>query len=303
MKIIKKAPKNNKTIFLSLLFTFVICFFGWNIFVQNGSYNKLVWEGQDSKNIYQPRPYVYPEIEILPKNQLKEVLGVSQAGSNNKVVFEKIVLGKSVHGRDIYGYLYGQGSETILLFGGIHGGTERSSAELMDKLITEISNGVVAVGSGKRVIIIPRVNPDGYYERNDKLNANGANLNLNFDTVGWKDHGGDNNTFAGTYPFSEPESQVLRDTIIKYNPSKVISFHSKGSLVNPENYAFSKDFARWYASQTIYGYYYSTAWDYPGTATRWFCEKFEKPAITVELTSHSSIDWNINKGSLANLLK
>ena len=58
--------------------------------------------------------------------------------------------------------------------------------------------------------------------------------------------------------------------------------------------------AKWYAKKT--GYTYNDSWDYSGTATKWFEETYQKPAITVEITDRFKSDWTINKSALLELI-
>jgi hypothetical protein len=62
------------------------------------------------------------------------------------------------------------------------------------------------------------------------------------------------------------------------------------------------ELARWYAGETGYTYFDDGSWDYSGTATKWFVETTGKPAITVELSSNDSSDWNINQKALTELV-
>jgi murein tripeptide amidase MpaA len=143
-----------------------------------------------------------------------------------------VVFGQSETGREITGYEIGSGQECILMFGGIHG-SERGTVELMEKLVDEIAAQPELVPSDKKLIVIPLANPDGYFDREDKLNANGVNLNRNFATEDWVIQEGDADTYAGLEPFSEIESRVLRDVANTCDPTMMIAFHSQGALVSP----------------------------------------------------------------------
>lgn len=215
---------------------------------------------------------------------------------------QKIDLGRSAQGNTVTGRVFGSGEDAILLFGAIHG-NEKSSAKLLERLVGEISLGSIAVSSKKKVIIVPILNPDGYKAGLFKVNANDVNLNLNFDTAGWKPYGGEANLFAGTEPFSEIESRIIRDIVYKYNVKTMVSFHAKGGLVNPEfGHVLSQNLARQYSRISGHSYYEDSSWDYPGTATKWFIEKIGGPAITVELTDLYNSDWARNQKALADLL-
>src|SRR3989338_8596358 len=210
----------------------------------------------------------------------------------------KKVFGTSVQGKPIEGYEIGAGADVILLHGAIHG-NEMGSGWLMKELVLEIALNPHLVASNKKLVIIPIVNPDGYYDRTDLLNAREVNLNLNFGTRDWQKYGPEG-TFAGKEPFSEPESQVLKKVIEEYRPNLMITFHSHGKLVSPEASELSKAWSKWYAHKT--GYTYFDEWDYPGTATKWFEEATGKPGLTVELTQDLQSDWDINRSALLELI-
>lgn len=209
----------------------------------------------------------------------------------------KKVFGTSTKGKDIYGYEIGSGGKTLLLFGAIHG-DEKNTADLLHKFVEEIRANPENISDSKKLVVIPIVNPDGYYERSDNLNINGVNLNRNFATKEWKPYEQDGIS-AGSQPFSEIESVIIAQVVEQYQPEVMIAFHSQGALVSPEEDDTSIALAKWYGSKTGYSYY--DEWSYVGTATLWFLETVQKPAITVELSDHIQNDWEINKNALLTL--
>ncbi len=202
--------------------------------------------------------------------------------------------GYSTKGRSIYGYEIGRGKETVFLFGAIHG-DEKNTADLLNKFVEEVRANPESISDSKKLVVIPIVNPDGYYERSDNLNVNGVNLNRNFDAKEWKPYEQEG-VSAGSKPFSEDESIALKQTVERYRPEVMIAFHSQGGLVSPEENESSIALAKWYEKKTGYSYY--DEWTYVGTATLWFWETFQKPSITVELTDHVENDWELNKEAL-----
>jgi len=231
--------------------------------------------------------------ETAPTPEVSTVVSTEQADA-------QITFGYSVAGKPITGYVFGSGSDTTLMFGSIHG-NEMGTADLLKTLVEYIKNNPSAVAEGQRVVIIPILNPDGYYDRTDKLNADEVNLNLNFGTSDWAMYGSEGQ-YAGPYAWSEPESRVLRSVVEKYLPNRMISYHSNGSLSNPELTSASQELAWWYAEESGYTYYADPAWDYSGTATKWFEETYSKPAITIELNDHYMNDWNLNKKPMLEIL-
>ncbi|KKQ55933.1 MAG: hypothetical protein US74_C0021G0012 [Parcubacteria group bacterium GW2011_GWA2_38_13] len=209
-------------------------------------------------------------------------------------MMEKKVFGYSEQGKEIGGYELGNGANIIFMMASIHG-NEMGTVDLLNKLIDGIKADPKLVPESKKLIIIPIVNPDGYYDRTDNLNANKVNLNLNFETTNWTKYGSEGN-FAGNEPFSERESQAIRDVVKQYKPNIMISFHSSGALISPEAGESSEKIARWFSQKT--GYDYFGGWDYPGTATRWFAETTNNPAITIEISKDLQSDWDRNNASL-----
>ncbi len=206
--------------------------------------------------------------------------------------------GLSTKGRNIQGYEIGSGEETLLLFSALHG-DEKNTADLLNAFVETVKEDPSLVHESKKLIVIPVANPDGYYEPLKNLNANEVNLNRNFDTDGWKQYPA-KGVFGGLKPFSEPESRVIQNVVQTYKPGLVIAFHSQGGLVSPEENTSSIDLAKWYVSKT--GYSYFDGWNYPGTATGWFADTAQRPAITVELSNHEQSDWEKNRGALLALI-
>jgi len=210
---------------------------------------------------------------------------------------QKTIFGYSESGREISGYEIGTGENALLLLAGMHG-REKGGKDLLDRLAEEVLANSDLINTANKLIIIPLVNPDGYYGEHEKVNANEVNLNRNFDTSGWVRYEGEG-TFAGPKPFSESESRVIKELVEKFQPRMMIAFHSQGHLVSPEAGDSSINLAKWYSNKT--GYHYFDEWDYAGTATRWFQEITGNPAITVELPDHNESDWESNIEALLEL--
>ena len=222
------------------------------------------------------------------------------ADYKSDVKIQEKIFGYSEKGRPVSGYEIGKGSDVVLLFAAIHG-DEIGTADLLKKLAEKIKIFPGLAAKTKKIIIIPILNPDGYYDRTDKLNANEVNLNINFSTAGWREYGLEG-TFAGQEPFSEKESQIIRQIVLEYKPMAMISYHSRGAAVSPEAGEASAALAGWYGKETGYGYYSDENWDYPGTATKWFVETTGKPALTVEISKQLQDDWEVNRGALIKII-
>lgn len=229
------------------------------------------------------------------------------------------IIGKSVQERPIEAFTYGNGKDHIVFVGGIHGGYEWNSVLLAYQFIDYLDENKDIIPKNITVTVIPSANPDGVYkvigkegrfvitdvpinasEASGRINANSVDLNRNFDckwqaTSTWQNKP----ESAGSAVFSEPETQAIRDFILKDNSVAAIFWHSKSNAV--------------YASQCKNGILpetinimniYSNASGYPavktfdayvttGAADDWLAS-INIPAITVELQTHKTIEWERN---------
>ena len=230
------------------------------------------------------------------------------------------VIGKSVDGRKIESYTYGTGAKNILFAGGMHGGYEWNSVLLAYKFIDYLNANPKVVPSDMSVIIIPSLNPDGVFEVTGKegrfteadvststkvlaegrFNANEVDLNRNFG-CNWKPESmWQNKTVsAGTSAFSEPESGTLRDLVLKDKPVAAIFWHSQSGTVyasecNHGILPITLDIMNKYANAA--GYVTNKSFDsysITGDSEGWLAS-INIPAITVELKTHNTIEWNQN---------
>lgn len=144
---------------------------------------------------------------------------------------KKCVIGYSLSGREIYAFNVGDGGDAFISVYAIHG-REWITAELA---LYHIKTGVSSGGW-----VIPLTNPDGAMISQTKFpmwkaNARGVDLNCNFDAE-WgsgasntRERGAEN--CIGSRPFSESETQALRDFTLKINPKAALSWHTKGGEI------------------------------------------------------------------------
>ena len=166
--------------------------------------------------------------------------------------------------------------------------------------------------------MIASANPDGIFEVTNKngrfylsdlssgdkslarFNANDVDLNRNFDCK-WQSESTwrGNPVSAGTSVFSEPEAQAIRDFVLENKPVAVVFFHSQSNAV------YASECEDGILSETLdIMNIYSDASGYPaidtfdayeitGDAEGWLAS-IKIPAITVELSTHETIEWDKN---------
>lgn len=233
-------------------------------------------------------------------------------------------IGTSVQGRAISAYTYGSGKKRLLFVGGMHGGYEWNSVLLAYQFMDYLQVNPAAVPPTLSVTVIPSINPDGVYAvvgkegrfasldastdktilASGRFNAHKVDLNRNFDckwqaTSTWQGRP----VSAGTAPFSEPESKALRDVVATYAPTAVVFWHSQANAVyasecNDGILPGTLDLMNVYARAA--GYPAVSSFDaYPitGDAEGWLAS-IRIPAITVELKTHETIEWERNLPSI-----
>jgi len=230
------------------------------------------------------------------------------------------VIGKSVQGRDITEYTYGTGPTHLLLVGGMHGGYEWNAVLLAYQVMDYLKANPASVPANLSVTIIPSLNPDGVFKVTGKegeftaadvspdsavdaagrFNADTVDLNRNF-ACNWQATSTWQNRIesAGTAPFSEPEAQALRDFVATDKPAAVVFWHSaSGSVytsacnngVLPGTVTAMNAYAKaaGYSPAGLFNAYPIT-----GDSEGWLAS-IGIPAITVEFTSHSAVEFNQN---------
>ncbi len=218
------------------------------------------------------------------------------------------VIGTSVQGRSIYAYYFGTGSKEIVFFASIHG-SESNTQTLLNKWATELDNNSDNIPADKTIIVIPTVNPDGIANRS-RFNANGVDLNRNFDTPSWTSGTYLQNSYyptgGGAYPFSEPESTMIRDFVTQHNPYLTLTYHSAAGYVIPTNTSRGIDLGHIYSQLTGYQYVVpggegAFTYDITGTFEEW-AENHGYNALVVELSSAYYDQFSINKNAMWNMV-
>lgn len=200
------------------------------------------------------------------------------------------VIGYSVQGRPIIAYYFGNGSNTILFTGGIHG-SERSGQQTMQAFVDHLMQNGTAIPDNRRLVVVPNTNPDAI-ARGSRNNVNNVNVDRNFPASNWA---ADIDTASGrlvngggTAPGSEPEAKALINLTRQLKPRLSISYHAQGRLVGANQVSISVNAGNVYASTVGYGTMYGNAEEvmgYPitGEYEDWMGEEMGIAAILIEL--------------------
>ncbi|MBE5736826.1 MAG: hypothetical protein E7348_00295 [Clostridiales bacterium] len=224
---------------------------------------------------------------------------------------EKGIIGRSVNNRPIY-YLAVKKAEKpkLIVQFSIHA-REYITSYLAIKLIEDYKNSK----SKASVYFLPMLNPDGVkiaLEQNPlyKANANGVDLNVNFDA---NFGSGEQNVFCkasqnyvGEYAFCEPETRAIRDFTLSIKPHATISYHSKGQEIYYEFFQDEKRKKRDYlfakSVSDATGYAIKSTPNSAGGYKDWCIQKLKIPALTIEVGS-DSLSHPITKEHLDQIYK
>lgn len=223
--------------------------------------------------------------------------------SSRTICYTVTTIGYSAKGRAITAYRFGSGPQVILYVGATHG-NERGSYLLMSAWIDELETKARSIPADKTIVVIPALNRDGLAV-NSRRNANNVDLNRNFPTADWKKDvtmpGGEVAAGGGgASPLSEPESKALASYTQSLAPRLVLTYHSVGGFVTPNETGVSGVYAAIYSR--LSGYYVSLKsnagttfeYDVTGAYEDWLYEQPGIPAILVELGSHTASESGRN---------
>ena len=230
-------------------------------------------------------------------------------------------------GREVFDIVVGSGDNQILIFGAMHA-REYITIQIVMRQLCETIDVINGAGGSYNGIdlktlledatihFVPNSNPDGVAisqfglsglknenVRNKvasmlngdfeqwKANANGVDLNRNFD-ADWQNYYGaqypGSERYKGKFPGSEPESAALIRLMKDYQIKRSISYHSCGDVIywyykqQGAVLEESKKFAQRISNET--GYYLDadyTALD-PAGFKDWAVYKLGVPSITIE---------------------
>jgi serine/threonine protein kinase len=230
---------------------------------------------------------------------------------------ETIVIGQSVQGAQLEAVRLGDGEQSIVMIGGLHAGAVPGSVSLAEQAIRYFQDNLRLIPDNATLYIIPSVNIDSPYspgELEGRLNANGVDLNRNWDCRWAKDASWRGNVVpdsGGSAPFSEPETRALRDFIVDVDAKAVVFWEARATngLTSPGSCSdapvVSNRLAQVYgvaANYEVADFENLTNQEINGDGTNWL-DAQNIPAISVLLPDYTDMDWNSNLAGISAVLR
>lgn len=263
-------------------------------------YDSIVWANglSDPDSIYAGQILEIPGVEVgqIPTPQ---------------------VIGLSTGNHPIEMYRLGEGALHVALIGGIHGGYEWNTILLAYEVIDYYATFPDRIPSSISLYVIPVANPDGQFPITGRagrflpgdvvdlsgyagrFNANDVDLNRNWD-CDWEPVGHlyDIEIDAGSSPFSEVETRILRDFILDEEIDAAIFWHSFAGEVYPGGcdgpFPAAQELAQVYAAAAGYAYQDAfTDYTVSGDAVDWLSRQ-RIPGIEVELAARTGPEFARN---------
>jgi protein MpaA len=215
-------------------------------------------------------------------------------------------VGTSGERRPLIDFTLSGGSQTVLIVGGIHAGTEANTVALVQGMLTAVQADPSFLPPQLTATFVPSANPDGLANGTREV-ASGVDLNRNWPTDDWTI-----DTYAagpvivprggGPFPMSEPETRTLADLVARLRPALIVSYHSAARLVTGGPYARSMGLESAYAEAAGYAAGDWTSYPVTGDFAQWAERKQGVPTVEVELPNHHSTDIAANLAGLRAVL-
>ena len=221
---------------------------------------------------------------------------------------EKKIIGKSILYRNIYAVKIGDGKPVGLAQYALHAreyitsylalahakiGVQQGSLWLIPlanpdgALLSQVGiDSVVAQTQKKRLLALNGGEKFSLW----KANARGVDLNVNFDaewgkgTLNVRTPGAEN--YIGQYPFSEPETQALKNFTMVIRPDYTVSYHTKGEEIywwfHQSQPALCRDAYLAQILSNATGYPLKEAKGSVGGYKDWCIQALKIPAFTIE---------------------
>jgi hypothetical protein len=227
---------------------------------------------------------------VLPTNTISVPTSFATTGTTGTPLPQSFVVGYSAGGDPIVAQSYGTGAQILMLVGGIHGGWESNTVDLVQALTAHFAINPGDIVPGVTLMFIASANPDGLRRGRDlsgRFNGNGVDLNRNWgcewsSTAEWREGPVD----PGARAFSEPETLAIANLIQQTQPATVLFYHSAADGIfegNCDGTSHSLEMASIYGEATGYNYGQPfSAYNVTGTASNWV-DGQGIPAADVEL--------------------
>lgn len=235
---------------------------------------------------------VNDEVEQAEVNKLCAEVGQRLSSvSAQGCLSHELLHGKehSVNGRALVYKDYFSADDTaakILVIGGIHG-DEYSSFSLLFRWLEHLDKQAVYKNNWR---LLPMSNPDGLlsFRPAHRVNANGVDLNRNFNTGDWKDKalrywrdktGSDKRRNPGPKADSEVETRWISGAIKTWQPDIIVAVHAPYGILDfdspqPKHFAPPKKIGMLHLN--LLG-------TYPGSLGRYGSKDRNIPVLTLEL--------------------
>ena len=211
-------------------------------------------------------------------------------------------IGRSLFGRQIL--CFGSNEPRLTIIGGTHA-REFAAIKVCLRLIEELQKSSLSLP----VSIIPLMNPDGVCLVEEglrsaprshrallkdfgdfadwKANGRAVDLNVNFDADWGRGAGNVRRPspagYIGEKPFSEPESQAIRDYLTTKRPLELWCMHSRGEVVY-YGYGDKVDPSYGQKVASLLGYIPSVASGSTGGIKDWYISRYDDVrAVTIEI--------------------
>jgi hypothetical protein len=236
---------------------------------------------------------------------------VSGSGSVEDASGETVI-GYSQGGQPLVVHHLAAGRTVILLMGGQHGAPEANTVRLVRQLLSFFEERPDEIPAGIRLDIITEANPDGLAAGTRQF-LSGVDPNRNWGGPDWASDAFDSNGLfrvglGGSEPFSEPETQALRDYILAVRPALTINYHSRGGFLFGGRSELGTRLSALYASASGYGRPTATgsagsALGYRATGSMnvWLAEQ-DLPGFLIELATSTDPEFQRNLGALKAVL-
>lgn len=212
-----------------------------------------------------------------------------------------VQIGTSQGGQPLVVYRIGAGATRVLLLGGQDGGPEQNGAQLANQLLAYYTGHAAQLPPNVGVDVFPLVNPDGI-AINSRQYLDGVDPNRNWGGPDWQTDAWDANAvfrigLGGPAPFSEPETQDLRDWLLDTQPAFTVNYHSQGGFMLGQTAGSGPDLATIYSNASGYSRPQPGVNPYPyrptGSLNVWM-RTVGLPSILVELSTPTAVEYDRN---------